>query len=68
MRGRWSAGLSAFPDDWNGRQAVLFDLVNRKFYFLASPSSPQDFIYVAALLMMCALGLFLWTTIAGRLW
>mgnify|MGYP000261079237 CR=1 FL=1 len=53
---------------WNGRQAVLFDLVNRKFYFFGITFFPQDFIYVAALLMMCALGLFLWTTIAGRLW
>lgn len=53
---------------WNDRQAVLFDLVNRKFYFFGITFFPQDFIYVAALLMMCALGLFVWTTIAGRLW
>ena len=53
---------------WNDRQAVLFDLVNRKFYLFGLTFFPQDFIYVAALLMLCALGLFLWTTIAGRLW
>ena len=27
-----------------------------------------DLIYLALLLMICAFGLFWWTTIAGRLW
>ena len=53
---------------WNGRQAVLFDLVNRKFYLFGLTFFPQDFIYLAAFLMASAFGLFLWTTIAGRLW
>lgn len=53
---------------WNDRQAVLFDVVNRKFYLFGLTFFPQDFIYLAALLMCSALGLFLWTTIAGRLW
>lgn len=53
---------------WNGRQAVLFDLVNRKFYLFGLTIWPQDFVYLAALLMCCAFGLFAWTTIAGRLW
>ncbi|WP_215777494.1 cytochrome c oxidase accessory protein CcoG [Paludibacterium sp. B53371] len=53
---------------WNGRQALLFDLVNRKFYLFGLTIWPQDFVYLSALLMCCAFGLFLWTTIAGRLW
>ena len=53
---------------WNDRQAVLFDLVNRKFYLFGLTIWPQDFVYLAALLMCCAFGLFAWTTIAGRLW
>ena len=53
---------------WNGRQAVLFDLAARKFYLFGLTFFPQDFIYLAGLLMCAALGLFLWTTIAGRLW
>ncbi|OHX14112.1 cytochrome c oxidase accessory protein CcoG [Chromobacterium sphagni] len=53
---------------WNGRQAVFFDMVNRKFYLFGLTVWPQDFVYLAALLMCCAFGLFTWTTIAGRLW
>lgn len=37
---------------WNGRQAVLFDLVNRKFYLFGLTFFPQDFIYLAAFLML----------------
>jgi len=53
---------------WNGRQAVLFDLGARKFYVLGLVFWPQDFVYLAALLVVSALSLFLFTAIAGRLW
>ena len=53
---------------WNNRQAVLFDMVERKFYLFGITFFPQDFIYLAAFLMAAAFGLFVWTTIAGRLW
>ena len=53
---------------WNGRQAVLFDLGARKFYILGVVLWPQDFIYLAVLLIICAYGLFLVTAIAGRVW
>ena len=53
---------------WNGRQAILFDVLNRKFYIFGLVLWPQDFILLAALLMLCAFGLFWWTAIAGRLW
>ncbi|NLR74122.1 cytochrome c oxidase accessory protein CcoG [Leeia aquatica] len=53
---------------WEGRPAVLFDLDARKFYIFDLIFWPQDFIYLALLLMLCAFGLFWWTAIAGRLW
>jgi cytochrome c oxidase accessory protein FixG len=54
--------------NWNGRQAVLFDLVSRKFYIFGIVLWPQDFIYLAALLIICAYLLFLVTAVAGRVW
>jgi cytochrome c oxidase accessory protein FixG len=54
--------------EWGGRQAVLFDLVHRKFYILGFVFWPQDFIYLTALLVISALSLFLFTSVAGRLW
>src|SRR3569623_3421912 len=53
---------------WNGRQAVLFDLVARKFYIFGLVLWPQDFIYLAALLIISAYLLFLATAVAGRVW
>ena len=52
----------------NGRQALLFDLASERFYVFGLVFLPQDFIYLTALLLMCALGLFVWTAIGGRLW
>ncbi len=54
--------------EWNGRQALLFDLAARKFYIFGLVLWPQDFIYLAVLLVIAALSLFLFTAIAGRLW
>ena len=53
--------------NWNGRQAILFDLTARKFYIFGLVIVPQDFIYLTILLVISALSLFLFTTIAGRL-
>ena len=53
---------------WNDRQAVLFDLGARKFYIFGIVFWPQDFIYLAVLLMISAYALFLFTAVAGRLW
>ena len=52
---------------WNDRQAVLFDLVGRKFYIFGLVLWPQDIIYLTLLLILCAFALFLFTAIAGRL-
>jgi len=53
---------------WNGRQALLFDLAARRFYIFGSVLYPQDFIYLTGLLVVSALSLFLFTAVAGRLW
>jgi cytochrome c oxidase accessory protein FixG len=59
-------GLPWLP--WNGRQAVLFDLVERKFYIFGLVLWPQDVVYLTLLLIISALGLFLVTAVAGRVW
>jgi cytochrome c oxidase accessory protein FixG len=59
-------GLPWLP--WNDRQAVLFDLASRRFYIFDLVLHPQDFIFLTALLVISALGLFLFTAVAGRLW
>ncbi len=53
---------------WDGRQAVLFDLPARKFYVFGLTLWPQDFIYLALLLIILAVSLFFFTALAGRLW
>ena len=53
---------------WNERQAVLFDLASRRFYLGGLVLYPQDFIYLTALLLLSAYGLFLVTAVAGRVW
>jgi len=53
---------------WDGRQAVLFDLPARKFYLFGLTLWPQDFIYLAALLILAGLSLFFFTALFGRVW
>jgi len=53
---------------WNGRQALLFDLASRKFYIFGMVLWPQDIIYLTAILIIAALSLFLFTAVGGRLW
>lgn len=53
--------------EWNGRQAVLFHLVERKFYLFGLVLWPQDVFYLAILLIISAYALFLFTAVAGRL-
>ncbi len=54
--------------NWDNRQAILFDLPARKFYIFGLTFFPQDFIYLAWLLVIGAVTLFLATALAGRLW
>ena len=59
---RWDRGPS-LPD-----QAVLIDLAGRRFYFLWIEIWPHEFYFVAGLLIMAGLGLFLFTSALGRVW
>jgi len=53
---------------WDDRQAFLFDLPARKFYLLGLTLWPQDFPYLAMLLVIAALTLFFFTALLGRVW
>jgi cytochrome c oxidase accessory protein FixG len=59
---RWDRGAYA-PD-----QAVLIDLANRRFYMFSIEIWPHEFYYVAGLLVMAGIGLFLVTSAVGRAW
>ncbi len=59
---RWDRGPFA-PD-----QAVLVDLANRRFFFFMIEIWPQEFYYVAGMLVMAGVGLFLITSTVGRAW
>jgi cytochrome c oxidase accessory protein FixG len=59
---RWDRGIYA-PD-----QAVLLDMVNKRFYFFFIEIWPQEFYFVAGLLVMAGVGLFLVTSVVGRAW
>jgi cytochrome c oxidase accessory protein FixG len=53
---------------WDGRQAVWFDVPARRYYLFDLTFWPQDFIFLSWLLIIAAFSLFFLTTIAGRLW
>ena len=53
--------------EWNGRQAVLFHVIERKFYLFGLVLWPQDVLYLAILLIVSAFALFLVTAVGGRL-
>lgn len=54
--------------NWNGRQAVWWDLPDRKFHIFGATFWPQDFMLLSWLLIICAFGLFFITVFAGRVW
>ena len=59
---RWERGPH-LPD-----QAVLVDMAHRRFFFFWIEIWPQEFYYVAGLLIMAGIGLFLFTSVLGRVW
>jgi cytochrome c oxidase accessory protein FixG len=59
---RWERGPSA-PD-----QAVLIDLPGRRAYFFFIEIWPQEAYYLTGLLILAAIGLFLATSLLGRVW
>lgn len=54
--------------NWEGRQAVLWDLSKQQFHIFGATFWPQDFILLSALLIIAAFGLFFITVLAGRVW
>ena len=54
--------------NWDGRQAVWWNLPERKFYVFGATFWPQDFMLLSWLLIICAFGLFFITVFAGRVW
>ncbi len=59
---RWDRGPN-LPD-----QAVLIDMSGRRFFFFMIEIWPHEFYFIAGLLIMAGLGLFLFTSAAGRVW
>ena len=59
---RWDRGEGA-PD-----QAVLVDFAGGRFYFFFIEIWPQEVYYITGLLIMAAVGLFLVTSLFGRVW
>jgi len=54
--------------NWNGRQAVLWDLGKSQFHIFGATFWPQDFVLLSAILIIAAFGLFFITVFAGRVW
>lgn len=59
---RWDRGPGV-PD-----QALLIDLPGRRAYFFWIEIWPQEIYYIAVIMIMAAFGLFLVTSIGGRVW
>ena len=59
---RWDRGGEA-PD-----QAILIDIPARRFYFFFIEIWPQEIYYITGILVIAALALFLFTSVAGRIW
>ncbi len=59
---RWDRGPFA-PD-----QAVLIDLAHRRFYMFDIEIWPHEFYFVAGMLIMAGIGLFIVTSAVGRAW
>jgi len=59
---RWDRGPYA-PN-----QAALVDIAHRRFYLFSIEIWPNEFYYVAGMLIMAGIGLFLVTSAVGRAW
>ncbi|WP_084396676.1 cytochrome c oxidase accessory protein CcoG [Henriciella aquimarina] len=59
---RWERGAGV-PD-----QAVLADFGGERFFFFGIEIWPQEAYYLAGLMILAALGLFLVTSLFGRVW
>ena len=59
---RWDRGPYA------PHQAALIDIAHRRFYLFSIEIWPHEFYYVAGMLIMAGIGLFLVTSAVGRAW
>jgi len=59
---RWDRGVG------QPNQAVLVDFEHARFYFFFIEIWPQEVYYITGLLILAALGLFLATSLFGRVW
>ena len=64
--GCWAYSTAWRGCSWDGQQVLLFDLPARKFHIFGLTLWPQDFVYLALLLIIAALSLFFFTALAGR--
>lgn len=75
MRWRWTfvwlTQLVFYGLPWlkvNGQPALWFDLHGLRFFVFGTVLFPQDLVWLAALLIACALLLFFATALIGRVW
>lgn len=54
--------------NWNGHQAILWDLDTRQFHVFGATFWPQDFMLLSFAMIIGALLLFAVTVFAGRVW
>ncbi len=67
----WFTQIIFYGTPWlmtGNRQSLLFNMADRKFYIFDLILYPKDLIYLTVILILSALALFLFTTVAGRLW
>jgi cytochrome c oxidase accessory protein FixG len=54
--------------NWQGHQAVLWDLTERKFYVFGITYLPEDFLLLSFVMCISAFLLLAATVVAGRVW
>lgn len=60
---RWNREVAIAPN-----QAIIIDLPSRRAYFFSIELWPEETYYITAILILAAIGLFLFTSLFGRLW
>ncbi|HEY5716258.1 MAG TPA: cytochrome c oxidase accessory protein CcoG [Psychromonas sp.] len=53
---------------WNGHQAILFDIADQQYHIFNMTLFPQDLTLLAWIFIIAAFALFFFTTYLGRVW
>jgi cytochrome c oxidase accessory protein FixG len=53
---------------WNGHPMARFDLPGRRFTVVGTTFTAEDTIFIVLMLLLAAFGLFLVTSVLGRIW